>query len=97
MTIKLDPGNITIEWDSKARAAYISVSKNKVARTIEASAGITVDLDSRGRMVGIEWIAPAGAKAPGANFKEKIKALARTYHVPEIKTAAKVLSPLVAA
>lgn len=97
MTIKLDPGNLTIEWDSKARAAYISVSKNKVARTLEVSTDITVDLDSRGRMVGIEWIAPAGAKAPGMNFTEKIKTLARTYHVPKIKTAAKILRPLVAA
>jgi len=43
-----------IEYDPEADAAYISISKGKVAETREISEGLNVDYDASGRVLGIE-------------------------------------------
>ncbi len=52
-------GPPTVDFDPEAGAAYIRFSNNKVERTIERAADeiiVTVDLDRRGNVVGIEAI-----------------------------------------
>lgn len=48
-----------ITIDSVADAAYVQLSDGLVASTVEIDVGTFVDVDSRGRVVGIEIIAPA--------------------------------------
>lgn len=49
---------LTFEFDPEARAMYIRVSREVVARTVEARPDrVWVDLDSSGEVVGIEIIA----------------------------------------
>lgn len=91
MTLILDPGNLTIEWDAEAKAAYVHLSGNRVARTLEINSNTNIDLDSKGHLVGIEWVAPA--KVSNAIFSQ----IARKYKAPEVKTAGNVLRRLVAA
>lgn len=45
-----------MEWDEEAQAAYIVLSRNKIARTIEYADNIHLDLDSKGKLVGVEWL-----------------------------------------
>ena len=48
--------NPTVEVDHNADAAYIALSTAPVARTVEASPSIQVDLDAAGAVVGIELL-----------------------------------------
>ena len=41
-------------YDPEADAAYVAVSGEPVARTEEVGAGIQIDLDSQGDLVGVE-------------------------------------------
>jgi uncharacterized protein YuzE len=50
--------NLTIQYDPKARAAYIKVKSGKVARTIEKSKHFFIDLDKKGALLGIEILDP---------------------------------------
>lgn len=44
-----------IEYDKTADALYLRLQKNKkVARTREIEDGLVVDLDNRGKVIGIE-------------------------------------------
>lgn len=95
MTLIFDPGNLTIEWDAEAKAAYVHISKHRVARTLEINSNMNVDLDVRGRLVGIEWIAPA--RVSSTIFSQKINLIARKYKTPKVKTAGDVLRRLVTA
>ena len=47
---------ITVDIDHDADAAYIVLSSAPVARTLEASPVIQVDLDQAGAVVGIELL-----------------------------------------
>jgi uncharacterized protein YuzE len=64
------PG-VTIEIDTTTDAAYISLTDAPVARTVELSDDILVDVDSFGVVVGVE-VLRLGAEIP---FRELTDAL----------------------
>lgn len=48
-----------ITFDAETKAVYIRFSKNKIAKTIDDSEGnaiITIDVDSKGGVVGVELV-----------------------------------------
>ncbi len=46
------------DYDADAGALYLKLADRKVARTVEVDSGTLADLDSAGRLVGIEVIQP---------------------------------------
>jgi uncharacterized protein YuzE len=44
----------TVEYDATVNAAYIRFSEEKVSESAEVSAGIVLDYDGDGRIVGME-------------------------------------------
>jgi uncharacterized protein YuzE len=77
-----------LEYDLNVGALYIRLSGEPVARTDEAGSNAAVDLDDRGRVVGIEIISTAG-RWPLAgilasyDFDPADAAQLRAYFMPE--------------
>ena len=49
---------VSIEFDPKARVAYIRLKSGKIARTVEKSDCFLIDLNARGELLGIEILNP---------------------------------------
>ncbi|OBK91491.1 DUF2283 domain-containing protein [Mycolicibacter sinensis] len=49
-------GDITLSIDTEVDAAYIKVSDHSVAKTIEISDDVQIDIDSTGTLVGVELL-----------------------------------------
>lgn len=45
-----------IEYDKEVDALYIRIQEKKVARTKEVEEGINLDLDEKGKVIGLEII-----------------------------------------
>ncbi|OGG39955.1 hypothetical protein A2118_01250 [Candidatus Kaiserbacteria bacterium GWA2_50_9] len=45
-----------ITYDKIANAAYMTLRKGKVAKTVEMSESVIVDLDKKGNILGIEML-----------------------------------------
>ncbi|MFH1178673.1 MAG: DUF2283 domain-containing protein [bacterium] len=45
-----------ITYDKIADAAYMTLRKGKVAKTVEMSGDVIVDLDKKGHLLGIEML-----------------------------------------
>ena len=45
-----------ITYDKLADAAYMTLRKGKVAKTVEMSESVIVDLDKKGHLLGIEML-----------------------------------------
>ncbi len=45
-----------ITYDKVANAAYMTLRKGRVAKTVEMSDSVIIDLDGKGRMLGIEML-----------------------------------------
>ncbi len=69
---------IRLQLTDHIRATYSA----KVARTIEASAKVLVDLDARGRIVGVEVLAASKFGAPARRTLDRV---ARRYGAPELR------------
>lgn len=54
LSVKADEALIT--YDKEADAAYFSVKKGKVARTIKLDEWLLVDVDKKGALLGIEML-----------------------------------------
>jgi uncharacterized protein YuzE len=49
-----------VDYDQQADALYVTLTAEaEVARTVQIDQGTLVDLDSRGRLIGVELIRPA--------------------------------------
>jgi len=59
-------------YDREADAMYISVKKGKVYRTLEVSDAINVDVDKKGRALGVE-ILYVSAQMPRESIKKAIR------------------------
>ena len=68
-----------ISINATARAVYIKVKEGKVARTKEIAQEVFVDLDSSGRLLGIELLNPGNIV---------IGELSRRYHLPLLRNIA---------
>lgn len=65
-----------ISYDPVAESAYIKLDhKSKVARTVRVSDDILVDLNGRGRLIGVELLRPASAN---------LHRIASKFHCPEL-------------
>jgi uncharacterized protein YuzE len=49
-----------VEYDTEVRAFYVRVTEEKIARTVEVSALVSVDVDSADNVVGVELLCPPG-------------------------------------
>ena len=49
-------GVLALQIDGSGRAAYLTVTKRRIARTLEVEDCVLVDFDAHGRIVGIEVI-----------------------------------------
>ena len=45
---------VILEYDGEADAAYLRLGEGRVAETIEVERGVLLDLDEKGRVVGVE-------------------------------------------
>ena len=71
-----------ITIDPQFGCLYLQFSDEKIAKTVEHSPSINIDLDKRGGLVGIEFV---GVKKAGGNFKQVFVELAKIYNRPELK------------
>lgn len=71
--------NVVLSYDCEADAVYIKVREGKVHKTIEQTETVYVDLDSHGRLIGIEILDPKHTDT------ETIKRISSKYHIPEVK------------
>jgi uncharacterized protein YuzE len=55
----------TVEYDAEANAAYIRFSGEAVQESEEVSAGIVLDYDAEGRIVGMEVMQARTNLPPG--------------------------------
>jgi uncharacterized protein YuzE len=44
-----------IKYDKQANALYITLSNGQIKRTIKSGENMLVDMDSKGRVVGVEF------------------------------------------
>ncbi|MFN3466195.1 MAG: DUF2283 domain-containing protein [Candidatus Brocadiales bacterium] len=49
---------MNISYDEKVDAMYITFSDLPVAKTVPVGEGVLIDLDDRGRLLGIEILSP---------------------------------------
>lgn len=75
---------LEITYDPQAKASYISLSDESVARTIEYADFINLDLNKKGDLIGIEllWMRP---RKVTVQIHQKLEQLAREYHMPELR------------
>ena len=71
-----------ITIDPQFGCLYLQFSNEKVAKTVEHSPSVNIDLDKNGGFVGIEFV---GVKKAGGNFKQVFVELAKVYNRPELK------------
>lgn len=68
---------VSIEFDPKARVAYIRLKSGKIAKTIENSDHFLLDLSARGELLGIEILNPH--ELSRNDFKSLFSRLSRKY------------------
>jgi uncharacterized protein YuzE len=61
-----------ISYDKEADAAYFSVKKGKVARTIQLDNWLLADVDKRGTLLGIEMLF-VSLRAPSQSIVSSLK------------------------
>ncbi len=70
---------MNIEYDKKANALYLYLSskKQKVGKTKEVAKDILLDLDAKGKPIGLEILAVSEKLRPVDLFHFSVKALER--------------------
>ncbi len=78
-TIPLKDGFKEISIDHEAGAIYIQVTDKEIKKTLEIDDNVFVDVDAKGKLVGIELIRVAQVEIPGV-----FKAIARRVKDPSV-------------
>lgn len=73
--------DIQISYDPEVRAAYIGVRAGKVTCSREVKPGIVMDLDGKGRLLGVEVIDPARIEVA---TRVVLKNLSSKFHIPAL-------------
>lgn len=75
---------LEITYDPQAKASYIALSDEPVAKTVEYADFINLDLDGRGHLIGIEllWIRP---RQVAVQIHRKLNRLAEEYRIPDLR------------
>ncbi len=71
-----------ISIDPQHHGLYLQFSGEKITKTIEHTDFISIDLDKKGRLVGIEFV---GVKKIQHGMKHIFLELAKAYNLPELK------------
>ena len=71
-----------ISIDPQFGCLYLQFSGEKIAKTVEHTDFINIDLDKKGHLVGIEFV---GVKKIRHSFKHIFLELAKIYNRPELK------------
>lgn len=80
----------TDEDNGQIIAVYLSISKNKVYRTVTISDGeCYVDEDRKGNLLGVEMLVPG-------ELELHMKTVAKQYEVPEMRKTVKQLKKVFA-
>ncbi len=69
------------ENNKDVMALYFRLTRHKVAKTVESSDSVNIDLDSRGNVIGVEVLNPESVSA--------LVDIADLYHAPELKKIVK--------
>ena len=77
-----------IEYDSQADALYIHLLEVTVYRTVELSEGLNIDLDEKGRLIGIEILDALDRYSPQEIFNIDIEQLVVTEDVLVVEAKA---------
>lgn len=84
--------------DKQILALYVRVANRKVKKTVEIAEGSCyVDVDSRGRTVGIEMIAPGSLKICLKDLKSKIDADSLEGVIKDVREVVQEIGEFVAA
>ena len=75
---------LEITYDPQAKASYIALSDEPVAKTVEYADFINLDLDAHDRLIGIEllWVRPRHVTI---QIHRKLDRLAEEYRIPELR------------
>ncbi len=68
---------MNIRIDTEAKALYLEVRHDRVARTVEFAPEAFVDVDRRGRLLGIELLNPG-------ELYVQLRRIAKRYAVPDL-------------
>ncbi len=68
-----------ISYDPKADALYVKMREGKVAKTIEYSEDIFVDLNSHNVLIGIELLSPSEVSTA------EVRKIAQKFHTPSLR------------
>jgi uncharacterized protein YuzE len=69
---------MNIRIDTEARAVYMEFKHEKVARTVEFAPETFIDLDTRGRLLGIELLNPG-------TLEVQLRKIRNRFHIPDNK------------
>ena len=69
---------MNIRIDTEARAIYLEFKHERVNRTVEFAPETFVDLNNRGRLLGIELLNPG-------TLEISLKKVSKRYHIPDNK------------
>jgi uncharacterized protein YuzE len=64
-----------ISYDDKAKAMYVALLHDKVAKTVEFSSETFLDLSSSGELIGVEMLQPN---------RMDLRKIAKKYRQPEL-------------
>ena len=75
---------LEVTYDPQAKASYIALSDERVAKTVEYTDFINLDLDTKGHLVGIEllWLRP---RKVTVQIHRKLNQLADEYRLPILR------------
>ena len=75
---------LEITYDPQAKASYIALSDEQVAKTVEYADFINLDLNAKGHLIGIEllWVQP---RKVTVQIHQKLNSLADKYHIPDLR------------
>ena len=71
-----------ITIDPQFGCLYLQFNNEKIAKTVEHSPSVNIDLDKNGGFVGIEFV---GVRKAGGSFKQVFIELAKIYNRPELR------------
>ena len=75
---------LEVTYDPQAKASYITLSDEPVAKTVEYADFINLDLNSKGGLIGIEllWMRP---RKVAIQIHRQLSQLASQYHLPILR------------
>lgn len=71
-----------ITYDPVARASYVRLSNNEIAKTREYGDNINIDFDEDDNVVGVEFLF---VKRPSITIRQQIKKIAKEFEIPTLR------------